>query len=54
MSIIRVTDDSTPAEITEAISHLRARQSRCNDPDVVLELGETIDGLLDRLNEVRV
>ena len=46
MSIIRVTDDSTEAEITEAIAHLSALPA-CETRT------ERTDALLDHLNEMR-
>lgn len=44
-----ITDDSTPAEITEAISHLRAKQRLVQVQQVHDELEDDINALLDRL-----
>lgn len=48
MKILRVTDDSTPAEITEAIGHLRQRQRIVEGVDAEA-IGLAIDDLLDQL-----
>lgn len=44
-----ITEDSTPAEITEAISHLRAKQRLVQVQQVRDELEADINDLLDRL-----
>ena len=47
--LLRITDDSTPDEITEAIGHLRTKQRACRDQQMRAEIAEAVDDLLDRL-----
>ena len=49
MSLLRITDESTPADIAEAISHLRARQRIVRDQQVRDEISDAIDEMLDLL-----
>lgn len=48
MSLLRVTDDSTKAELAEAIGHLRLRQLACQLDASKAEIQVTIDSLLER------
>lgn len=47
--ILRVTDDSTRAELTEAIAHLRAKQRRM--PEHFVDKRQAIADEVDRLVE---
>lgn len=49
MALLRVTEDSTPSELREAIGHLRAKQRAACDQQVRDELDEAMGELLDRL-----
>lgn len=49
--MLTITEDSTNAELQEAITHLRARQRRCQITSTRDEINETINELLDRLSE---
>lgn len=49
MAILVVNDDSTPAEIREAIGHLRERQRRCQLAETRDSLARAIDDLLELL-----
>lgn len=51
MRFLVVTDDATPDELREAITHLRDKQRRCVIASTAAEVGEEIDALLDRLAE---
>lgn len=48
-TILRVTDDSTRADLEEAIGHLRARQQRVELDATKAEIQAEIDALLDRI-----
>lgn len=47
MTVIRVTDDATRADLAEAIGHLRARQLGAVIPSTAAEIGVEIDALLE-------
>lgn len=42
-----ITEDSTRADLEEAIGNLRAKQLRCCIPSTAAEVGHVIDELLD-------
>jgi hypothetical protein len=45
--VLTITDDSTRADLAEAINHLRAKQRRCVIPSTAAEIADDIDDLLD-------
>ena len=47
VSLLRITDDSTRAEIAEAITHLRNRQLQATLATTKAEVQVVIDALLD-------
>lgn len=47
MALLRITDDSTRAEIEEAIGHLRAKQRRAALETTRAEVQTEIDALLE-------
>jgi len=47
VSLLRITDDSTRAEIAEAITHLRAKQRAAELATTKAEVQVVIDALLD-------
>lgn len=49
VAVLLITDDSTRADITEAIGYLRAKQRVVFDAEVKAEIQDDIDALLDRL-----
>jgi hypothetical protein len=48
MAVIRVTDDTTRAELAEAITNLRARQQAATLDVTKAEVQVRIDALLER------
>lgn len=51
--MLLITEDSTRAELTEAIGYLRAKQRLVEDDQVRDDIGVCIDELLDRLADAR-
>ena len=51
--ILRITDDSTRADLAEAIRALRAKQQRVTLAAAKAEIQVEIDGLLDRYEAAR-
>jgi hypothetical protein len=51
MRYLTVEPEATRADLTEAITHLRAKQRRAYIPSTAVEIGQEIDELLDRLGE---
>ena len=53
MRFVRVTDDSTPDDIAEAIGFLRAKRAACCLSDMRDEIDEDVDELVALWNERR-
>lgn len=47
--LLRITDDTTPEELAEAITSLRAKQRLCGIAAERERIGRAIDELLDRM-----
>jgi hypothetical protein len=47
MRFVRITDDSTRADLEEAMVHLRAEQKRVMLAECKAEIGADLDELLD-------
>lgn len=53
MSVLRITDDATQADIAEAIGHLRDKQRRAELDTTRAEVQTEIDALLDAWEAAR-